>query len=700
MSKPVHAFDRSAVFAGNRALAIDHEAVALEVEQLLSGMTLEDQLDQLRGSQTAPIEGLYYAGGNADLGIPAFKMVDGPRGARAGEATAFPVAIARGASFDVLLERRIGIAIGLEVAAKGGNMVLAPTINLLRHPGWGRAQETYSEDPWLLGAMGLAFVCGAQNHVMTSPKHFAVNNQENTRFDMSADIADRVLHEVYLPHFKRCVQEGACASVMSAYNKVNGTYCGENAALLNDILRKDWGFKGFVESDWFLGTRSTAPALRAGLDVEMPAAYRFSDENIAQALDTGELDESDITAAARRVLHQKLAWRLDELPEVDPAVIECDEHRSLAREAAEKSLVLLKNDDLVLPLVDHSDLKIAVIGDLADTANLGDKGSSFVTSSEVVTPLAGITDLVQHAHVQFFAHDKELPDLSAYDVCLVFAGLSYRDEGEFIPTAQQETEGGELARGGDREALTLPARERQLIEAVVARTRDGTCTCKTVVVLEGGSAIEIREWVDYVDALLMAWYPGCEGGRAIASVLFGAVNPSGKLPVSFPRSVSQLNAWDVTALNVEHDLLHGYRYLDLHREVPEYAFGFGLSYTAFELSQLRLSSEAAELEIVVRVTNTGSRAGACVVQLYVSQRDSCVYRVPKELKGFGRVELEAGESADVLIALLPQELSYYDEEAGKWVLEACTYQFRIGSSSDDLPLEVFQRFDGAAWQSA
>ena len=699
VNKTVQAFDRSAIFEGNRALEIDHETVALAVDQLLSSMTLTDKLDQLRGSQTAPVAGLYYAGGNADLAIPAFKMVDGPRGARAGEATAFPVAMARGATFDVLLERRVGIAIGLEVAAKGGNVVLAPTINLLRHPGWGRAQETYSEDPWLLGAMGLAFVCGAQNHVMTSPKHFAVNNQENTRFDMSADIADRALHEVYLPHFKRCVKEGACASVMSAYNKVNGTYCGENATLLNDILRTDWGFKGFVESDWFLGTRSTAPALRAGLDIEMPAAYRFSDENIAQALHAGELDESDITAAARRVLHQKLAWRLDELPEVGPAVIECDEHRSLAREVAEKSLVLLKNDASILPLADRSDLKIAIFGDLADTANLGDKGSSFVTSSQVITPLAGIIEQVQYAHVQYFAGDSELPDLSSYDVCLVFAGLSYRDEGEFIPTAQQETEGGELARGGDREVLTLPESERRLIEAVVATIREGTGTCKTVVVLEGGSAIEIRDWVDSVDALLMAWYPGCEGGRAIASVLFGAMNPSGKLPVSFPRSVSQLNSWDVTALSVEHDLLHGYRYLDHHREDPEYAFGFGLSYTTFELSQFHLSSEAAEVEIVVRVTNTGSRAGACVVQLYVSQCDSCVYRVPKELKGFGRVELEAGESADVLLALLPEELSYYGEDTGEWVLEACTYQFQMGFSSDDLPLEVFQRFDGRVWHA-
>ena len=292
MTRQIIAFDNEQIHAGNKGLAIDHDAVTKRVDALLSTMTLAQKINQIRGLQPETIDGLYYAGEDNDLNIAPFKMVDGPRGARAGNATAFPVAIARAATFDVALERRVGMAIGREVAARGGNILLAPTINLLRHPGWGRAQETYSEDTYHTGAMGVAFVSGTQNYVLASPKHLAVNNVEITRFDMSADISPRVLHEVYLPHFKRCVIEGAAASIMSAYNKVNGVYCGENETLLTTILRDDWGFRGFVESDWFLGARSTAASLNAGMDIEMPTGFRFSDEKIQSAIENGELDEA------------------------------------------------------------------------------------------------------------------------------------------------------------------------------------------------------------------------------------------------------------------------------------------------------------------------------------------------------------------------------------------------------------------------
>ncbi|MCZ6503972.1 MAG: hypothetical protein O6945_15850, partial [Gammaproteobacteria bacterium] len=290
-NRRVVAFDRTVIHAGNKGHEIDHEDVGNKVDALMATMTLSQKINQIRGLQASPIDGLFYAGGDDELGLPPFKMVDGPRGARAGMATAFPVAMGRAATFDVELERRVGFAMGLEVAAKGGNVILAPTINLLRHPGWGRAQETYSEDPCHMGAMAVAFISGAQNHVLASPKHFALNNLEITRFELSANIDARSLHEVYLPHFKRSVQEAAAGSIMSAYNKMNGVYCGEQPILLTDILRDDWGFTGFVESDWFLGTRSTAAAINSGMDIEMPAPYRYSDENIHEALASGELDE-------------------------------------------------------------------------------------------------------------------------------------------------------------------------------------------------------------------------------------------------------------------------------------------------------------------------------------------------------------------------------------------------------------------------
>ena len=690
--KRISAFDAKAIHRGNKGLDIDHAAVAREVDALLERMTPAQKINELRGSSPRPVEGLYYAGGDESLGLPPYKMVDGPRGARAGTATAFPVAIARAATFDVELERRVGLAIGLEVAAKGGNVLLAPTINLLRHPGWGRAQETYSEDPHHMGAMAVAFISGAQNHVLTSPKHFALNNLENTRFEMSADVAPRALHELYLPHFKRCVVEAAAASVMSAYNKVNGVYCGEHAELLTHILRDRWGFKGFVESDWFLGTRSTAAALNAGLDIEMPGAYRFSDEKIELALASGELTEAVIHRNARSAVYQKIAWRLADQVMPDPAVVECGAHVELARKVAEQSMVLLKNDGDLLPLQNRSGLRVAVVGDLADLVNLGDRGSSFVTSSAVTTPLAGLRAHAEQTTLTHFPSDADFAALRDFDVTVVVAGLTYRDEGEFIPVAQQEAEGSDLARGGDRADLALPERERNLIE------RAARASTKTVVVLEGGSAILVDPWIDQVDALLMAWYPGREGGHAIANVLFGDVNPSGKLPVSFPKTMDQLMPWDVAALSVEHDLLHGYRYLDHHDHEPAFPFGFGASYTTFAMSDLEVLRDDASFRLSVRVENTGGRAGATVAQVYVGCAGSQVLRAKNELKGFGRVELEPNEAAVIEFEIADEALRYFDEHADDWRLEACVYRFSAGFSSRDLPLTASWEFGGKAWR--
>lgn len=681
------AFDREKIHAGNIGREVDHAAVEVEVERLLASMSLQQKIHEIRGWQAAPIDGLYYAGGDEALNIPAYRMVDGPRGARTGMATAFPVAIARGATFDVELERRVGMAAGLEVAAKNGNVILAPTINLLRHPGWGRAQETYSEDTFHMGAMGVSFVSGAQNHVLTSPKHFALNNIEMTRFEMSANIDERSLHEVYLPHFKRCVVEGAAASVMSAYNKINGVYCGEHPVLLNDILRDDWGFKGFVESDWFLGTRSTAAAINAGMDIEMPVGYRFDDEKITEAIAAGELTEETISRNAGRALYQKVAFDLANREIPDASVVECSEHIELAREVAEKSFVLLKNE-AVLPL--SITQSIAIVGDLADVPNLGDRGSSMVTSSEVTTPLAGLRAFGNEVAINCYASDADLGDIGEYDVAVVVVGLTYKEEGEFIPTQQQEADGSDLARGGDRAHLRLPESQEQLILEVASKAK------KTVVLLEGGSAIEVSNWVNEVEALMMVWYPGREGGHAIARVLFGTVSPSGKLPVSFPRSISQLVDWDITALDITHDLFHGYRYLDRKAEQPEFPFGFGLSYTEFTLEGLQVERAEDRFFLNVSVKNSGNTVGAAVPQLYVSYRNSSVERPVKELKGFGWVELEPGEIADLEIELSDEELCYYDPHHG-WMLEACTYDFRVGQVSDNLPLESTWSFDGEDW---
>lgn len=688
------AFDRQKMQAGNKALVLDQAAVKLEVERLLQTMTLDQKLHELHGWQTAPIDGLYCAGGDESLGLAPYKMVDGPRGARAGYATAFPVAIARGATFDTELERRVGLAAGLEVAAKGGNVILAPTINLLRHPGWGRAQETYSEDTCHMGAMGVAFVCGAQNHVLTSPKHFALNNLEMTRFEMSANVDIRTLHEVYLPAFKRCVIEGGAASVMSAYNKLNGVYCGENPVLLTDILRDDWGFNGFVESDWILGTRSTAPAINAGMDIEMPAAYRFERSKIQAALENGELDEAAIHRNVAHALYPKVAWQLHRQVQPDASVVESATHLALAREVAEKSFVLLKNE-AVLPLSVAQ--KIAVVGDLAASENLGDRGSSMVTSTSVSTPLDGLTAYVaasgQPSDIQYFASDDDLSSLVGFDVVVVVAGLTFREEGEFIPTQQQEAEGGDLARGGDRADLRLPLSQEKLILDAAQQAK------KLVVLLEAGSAIEVSPWLAEVDGLMMIWYPGCEGGAALASVLFGEVSPSGRLPVSFPLSMRDLMDWDISSLDITHDLFHGYRYLDRQKTPALFPFGFGLSYSDFSLDGLQSERTQDRFFFTVTVVNTGEVRAAAVPQLYVSYPGSHVLRVEKELKGFGRVELEPGEAVDLEIEISDQDLCFYDADDG-WTLETCGYEFQAGLSSADLQLKSTWVFDGEDWAPA
>lgn len=694
----IKAFDADAIRAGNFALGIDHEKVARETDLMLARMSLAQKMNEIRGRQPKPIDGLFYAGGDESLGLAPWKMVDGPRGARAGKATAFPVAIARAASFDADLERRVGMAIGLEVAARGGNVLLAPTLNLLRHPGWGRAQETYSEDPHHTGVMGLAFVCGAQNHVLTSPKHFALNNLENTRFELSAEIDARALNEVYLPHFKRCVVEGGAAAVMSAYNKVNGVYCGEHRDLLHEILREDWGFRGFVESDWFLGARSTASSLNAGMDIEMPAAFRFADDKLEQAMAAGELSEAVIHRSARRSVYQKIAWQLQSdgvagRARPAPEVVECREHLALAREAAEKSIVLLKNKAGILPLAGAAGVTIAVVGDLADQVNLGDRGSSMVDPSYVVKPLQAIELASGGATVEYFDSRADLSRLAEFDVAIVVAGLTYHDEGEFIPTAQQEAEDNAFARGGDRVSLELPLPQRDLIARAAAAAK------RVVVVLQGGSAIIVRDWIDRVDGLLLAWYGGQEGGNALARVLFGELSPSGRLPVSMPREMNQLMPWDVTALIVPHDLMPGYRWLDHHRREVEFPFGFGLGYTTFEIQELRIRRRGDAFLVEVDVRNTGVRLGATVVQLYVSCHDSRIFRVPKELKGFGRIELAPGASVTLEIEVRDSDLCFYNAECRSWELEECRYEFRAGQSAADLPLALEWRREAGEWRS-
>jgi beta-glucosidase len=574
----------------------------------------------------------------------------------------------------------VGEAIAAEARAKGHNVLLAPTINLLRHPRWGRAQETYGEDPVHVGTMGAGFIRGAQRHAVASAKHLGLNSIEDTRMRVNVTVDERTLREVYLPHFKRAVDAGV-GSVMCAYNKVNGAYSCQNRHLLHDILKGEWGFDGFVESDWISATRGTVAAALAGLDIEMPFV-RFYGRLLLDAVNNGMVPIVLIDDAVRRILRAKFRFGIfDGRPPLDSRTVESPAHTALARAVARKAIVLLKNDSDTLPLPRASTRRLAVVGALANTGNLGDAGSSDVQPSYTITPLAGIQMHAGAVEVIDLSRNvlttDDLEQIATADAAVVVAGLTAADEGE-----GQQTGG----RGGDRKTLDLPADQQQLILAVASRNP------RTIVVLEGGSAIIVESFVDQIAALLMAWYPGMEGGAAIAEVLFGDVNPSGKLDVTVPRSADQLPPFVNDQTEVAYGYYHGYRHVDKRGMEPRYPFGFGLSYTAFAFRNLRLAAGAiapnGQVRASVEVQNTGSVASDEVVQLYVGSEGSRVDRPVRELKAFQRIALAPGETKTVTLAFPAVDLAYWDVAANTFVIEPIDYVVEAGPSSRDLPLRA------------
>lgn len=652
------------------------------VDELVSQMTLEEKVAQMAGDGAVfPSEGevMWSAPGVERLRVPPFVMADGPRGVGPVEgATTFPVGMARGATWEPEIERRVGSAMGRELRAAGGNVLLAPTINILRHPSWGRSQETYGEDVHHLSRMGVAFVQGVQQYVLANPKHYAGNSIEDTRFDVDVTIDERALREIYLAHFRAAVLEGGAASVMSAYNSVNGQFCGENEQLLKEILKADWGFDGFVLSDWIFGTHSTLGSALNGLDLEMPIAKVYG-ELLLEAVRDGQVPESVIDDAVRRMVRKKLQHELDQPSGLDRGVLGSEEHLALAKEAAVEGSVLLKNESNALPLDMASLDRIAVVGVLADTPNTGDNGSSNTRPAFVVTPLQGIQEAVaDEVAVDHVGKDvlgaEDLALIEAADAVIVVTGLTFEDEGEGLIGA------------GDRVDLALSNERVKLIQDAAAAND------RAIVVLEGGGAITTGDWLPNIEALLMAWYPGQMGGHAIADLLFGDANPSGKLPITFPTGLDQLPPFDNVSLEVTYDYFHGYRYLDRNGATPEFPFGFGLSYTTFSVANLRSSQSQATADDVVRfsvdVMNTGSVAGAEVVQLYVAYPQSQVERSDRELKGFAKVMLEPGETQTVEIEVPVNGLAYYNVAEAAWALEGLEYGIQVGTSSRQLPLST------------
>lgn len=661
---------------------LDEDAIEENAREILSLMSLEEKADQMSGdcSLFPGMIGLMFrynaepvtAGKNERLGIPPIKFTDGPRGVALGNSTCFPVSMARAASWDTDLEERIGNAIGIEARVQKANFFGGICINLLRHPAWGRAQETYGEDPHLLGEMGAALMRGSQNHVMACAKHFAANSIENSRNKVNVTMSERILREVYLPHFHRCVKEGA-ASVMSAYNKVNGEYCGHNAHLLREILKGDWGFPGFVISDFVFGIYDGERAVRGGLDIEMPFDLHMNAGKLVKLVGAGKIQEELIDEAALRILRQKLRFNRDFDPELYTRdKVACQDHVKLALEAARKGTVLLKNENDILPLEKGEIDEIAVIGKLGDEPNTGDRGSSRVYPPYVVTPLEGIRKVAGNELDVYYDEGKNLEDAQelarGVDAVVLVVGYTHKDEGERV-----------FFIGGDRDSLRLKTQDEELISLIA----EVNSNC--IVVLETGSAVVTEKWREEVPAILVAWYPGMEGGTALGEIVFGDVSPSGKLPLTFPKSEDQLPYFDNEIPSIEYGQFHGYWLTEKEGHEPAFSFGHGLSYTEFGYSNLKVDeteiTKEGKIRASVEVKNVGDRRGEEIVQLYVGCEDSEVTRPPKELRGFDRIPLEPDESKTVSFELNAEDLAYYDVERENWTVEEGEYTVFVGPST-------------------
>ena len=651
---------------------------AQRVAQLLAAMTQDQKVAMLHGDGSSPYVGQVAA--IPALCIPALNLQDGPQGVGDGlqNVTQLPAPVAAAASWDTALENQYGAVQGTEFAGKGVNVALGPTINIVRDPRWGRAFETFSEDPYLAGQIATADIRGIQSQgVMAQVKHAAVYNQETNRNNPSdnAIVSNQTLQEIYLPAFQNAIVNGGAASAMCSYSTINGAYACENPYILNTALYQQDGFTGFVTSDWG-ATHSTVASANAGLTMEMPGGTFFGN-SLSQAVTAGTVTQATLNTMVTRVLTQMFAFGMfDKAPSGSTgAVVTTPAHVATARTTAEEGTVLLKNANNVLPLSAATTHTIALLGnDAGAGVQTSGGGSAGVTSSGTVSPLTGIQNRAgSGATVNYEAATDAAGVTRAVnlartsDVAIVFANYG-------------ESEGGDLSN------IDLPGNQDSLIAQVAAANP------KTIVVLNTGSAVTMP-WLNQVAGVFENWYAGQEAGNAIAALLYGDVDPSGKLPVTFPASLADVPAhttaqWPGANNQVQYSegVDVGYRWYDAKNVTPLFPFGYGLSYTTFGFSNLQVGALVnGTATVSATVTNTGTKQGAEVVQLYVGD-PSATGEPPRQLKGFNRVDLQAGASQTVQFTLTAHDLAHWADSAGGWTTTAGAYQVLVGDSSRNLPL--------------
>ncbi len=701
-------------------------AILEEVQDIIGSMTIDQKVLQLTGIGAPNYddgnrwEDIQRSRDDEVAGILGHQWRDGPHGLNLESglgrrdwlnyATSFPTSVAQGATFDLDVVYRMGEASGDETVAAGNTVLLGPCMNILRHPFWGRAQETFGEDSYHLGRIASAYTAGLQQFISGCAKHYAANNIEINRFNLNAAMDEQTLREVYARHFEMVVTDGGVGCIMAAYNAVNGKKSTQNKHLLTEILRDDFGFKGFVLTDWWAmpGANNgqgpvnppddkinAAEALAAGLDVEVPWAINY--DAIPSIVSDGTIDVSLVNRAVGRVLEQKLRFNTMWLgepvglktpitQEVDHAIVGNEEHVAIAQEMAEKSMVLLKNDGDTLP-IPASATKVAVVGaqveytvrsdnpptkifDFARDAALGDRGSSRVRPRPEMTlgPLDGITAAAPAGVEVVGGNDASVAEDA--DFVVVVVGLTAGDEGE------------EYTGAGDRESLALGEAQDALVQSVVALGKP------MVVVIEAGAVVSMP-WLDQVQAVVMAWYPGMVGGAAMGRLLFGDTNFSGRLPVTWPKDIGQFPTFN-EGPTTNMDYYIGYRRFDVTGETPLFAFGHGLSYTTFDYTRVEAPCQVypkdGVIQLEVDITNSGAVAGDEVIQVYASYPETrAERRSVKELKAFYRVSLEAEEAKTVTIPIRVNDLKFWaGGSKGFWLVESGPVLLQVGPSSDQL----------------
>ncbi len=704
------------------------EKIEKQIEELIKELTLDEKIGMIHGG------GLFRTEGVERLGIPPVKMSDGPMGVRnefpddswvpVGNSddyvTYLPSNSALASTWNRRLAYETGKVLGEEARGRGKDVILAPGINIKRSPLCGRNFEYMSEDPYLSGEMAVPVIEGIQTaDVAACVKHFAINNQETERLWVDVEVSDRAAREIYFPAFKKAAEKSY--SMMGAYNLYKGTHCCENKELLNKILRKEWGYDGMVVSDWGAVHR-TKEAAESGLDIEMSVTYNFDDYCLAkplkEAVEMGEVSEKLLDEKVRNILRMMFRLHMmgEEKDQRKAGSYNTKKHRESVLEAARESVILLKNEDKKLPL-SQKIKRILVIGDNADRIHSNGGGSAEIKALYEISPLLGIKKLLGGNTQVDFVQGYIADDMDGQDGEVNWQADSLENgggsTGETKKTTKELEEKRRVLReeavekaaqyetviliggqnhlqdleGHDRPNMKLPYEQDQLIKEVLEVNSD------TIVILISGSPVEMP-WIENAKTLVWQWYAGMEGGTALAEVLFGKVNPSGKLPETFPKTHLDCSAHSVgefpggKTVTYKEGVFVGYRHYDTRDIEVLFPFGHGLSYTEFDISDLSViqkkSGEKQEVTISLKLSNTGQMDGKEVVQIYVGKSESKIQRPKKVLAAFEKVELAAGESRQIKLTLEPEAFVYYSEENQEYIIEPGTYQIYAGKSVADI----------------